>query len=157
MHILELRLDDVKQTYLQAKYKPDRDVYIVDVSPERSLKNGKCPQLLKPFYRLSQSGNLCHAALDRHHREDLFMSPLASEKALSTDRDGRKVISMSASYFDDLLRPGTTKCFQKCTAADRKFETTENYLLFEFIGFKIERLKNGQLALNQNNYLWKLE
>lgn len=149
---------DVRQAYLQSDEPLGRQVFILEVPDEFNLKPTQCLQLLKPLYGLSESGDLWHATLDRHHRNDLQMRPLASDTALFVDENEGRLDGLSALYVDDLLRAGTNCFRKKCEATNTKFETTENARVpFEFTGFTVERLQDGKLAVSQNRYLRKLE
>ena len=59
---------DVRQAYLQSSEPLLRDVFIKDPVPEFELDPSHCLKLLRPLYRLCESGDLWHATLDNHHR-----------------------------------------------------------------------------------------
>lgn len=158
MYDFELWVADVRQAYLQTEEPLGRDVFIRNVPPEFNLKPDEAIQLVKPLYGLSESGDLWHATLDRHHRKELRMHPLASDQALFTEHTDGTLSGLSALYVDDLLRAGTNAFRERCRATAKKFDTTEkDSVPFEFTGFNIERLQDGRLAVSQNRYLRKLE
>lgn len=153
-----LWLEDVIQAYLQTEDPLGRDIFITDVPPEFNLQPDEALKMEKPVYGLTESGDLWHATLDRHHRKDLKMKPLASDPALFIEHTNGKLTGLSALYVDDLLRAGTRAFRLKCGATNKKFDTTEKSSIpFEFTGFNIERLNDGKLAISQNGYLRKLE
>eukprot|EP00171_Calliarthron_tuberculosum_P023252 IDg23252t1 len=75
---------DIKilQVYLQSKERVSLDLFITKPSPKFELSAEEYLKLLKPLYRLCDSGDLWHKKLDEHHQKDIGMRPFCSDLAL---------------------------------------------------------------------------
>lgn len=84
-----------------------RPIYIKDHVKEFEQTIWMALQLLRPLYLLSESGDMWFETLDEHHREDLGMEPFRSDPALYIKINNGRLIDLSGTYFDDILRMGT--------------------------------------------------
>ena len=113
---------DVRQAYLQPAEPLSRAIFINNPCPEFSLDRDQCLQLLKPLYELCESGDLWHATLDTHHREDLGMSPLETDPTLSHLMINGILAGLSGSYVDDILRCGTKEFRKHCLSTNKSLK-----------------------------------
>ena len=155
----ELWLSDVCQSYLQANKPLGRLLYVLNVPKEFGLADDECFLVKKPLYGLTESGDLWHATVDGHHRDDLVMKPLRSDAATFTKLDDSgELIGLSGLYVDDLLRTGTPEFRKLCRMTNDKFDMAEDENVpFEFVGATFEREEDGTLIINQHRYLKRLE
>ena len=100
---------DVTQAYLESTDPLLRDICITKNIPEFELEPHRCLHLLKPPYGLCDAGELWAATMHKHHRQDLGMQPTKSDPALYTMSENEKIICLSGTYVDYLLRAGTDK------------------------------------------------
>ncbi len=135
-----------------------RDVFIRSPASEFEYDKGKCLQLLRPRYALCESGDLWHATLDKHRREDLFKAPIDSESAIYVLMKDGLFNGLIRSYLDDLLREGTPDFRQDCLKTHSKFDMSDDESLhLTFAGFQLSGDKSSGYKLDQNYYLRKLE
>ena len=154
----QIWLTDIIQAYLQSLQKLGRAIYVTKVPTVFGLKPHQCLKVEKPIYGLSEAGDHWHSTLDGHHRDDLEMQPLKSDAAVFIKRINERLIGLSATYVDDLLRAGTPQFRTLCRKTHELFDAKEDAELpAEFTGFSITRDKSGTLTLNQLHYLRRLE
>ena len=147
-------LTDIIQAYLQSLHKFGRAIFITKIPAVFGLKPHQFHKVEKPTCGLSEAGDHWHSRLEGHHREDLQMQPLKSDAAVFIKRINEKLIGMSATYVDDLLRAGTPEFRALCRKTHVLFDAKEDAELpAEFTGFSIARDKSGTLTLNQIHYI----
>ena len=131
---------------MQSEKLISRPISIKNFVPEFELSTEKALQLLKPLYGLSESGDLWFEILDAHHRKELGMKTLRCDPALYTLKQGGKLIVLSGTYVDDIIRAGDPSFRTLAKETNDKFEMAdEEELPCEFTGFKIDRDDQGLL------------
>lgn len=70
----------VPQAYLKLSETLTHEVYIKNPAPEFELARDQFIQLLKPLYGLCDAGDLWHATISKHYREDLGMRPSRNDR-----------------------------------------------------------------------------
>lgn len=72
-------------------------------APEFGVPFGHFSKLKRPIYDLSEPGDLWYRALERHHRDDLKMTPLRSDPSLYFHVSHGKISGLSGTYVDEIL------------------------------------------------------
>jgi len=117
---------DVKQAYLQSSEPLSREIFIGKPAPEFELDQTQCLKLLKPLYGLCESGDLWHATLDLHHREDLGMSPFRFDPTLYILMKQGALQGLSGGYLDDIIRAGNAHFKKVARRTHTTFEMAED-------------------------------
>ena len=134
----EVWTSDVRQAYLQSAEPLSRAIYIDPPSPKFSLAPEECLQLMKPLYGLCKSGDLWHATLDRHHRQDLGMKSLDTDPTLYHLVSDGTLFGLSGSYVDDMIRCGTQEFRRHCLSTNNRFDMADDEILpCTFTGFRL--------------------
>ena len=149
---------DIRQAYLQSSIPLSREVFIRSPVPEFELKPEECLQLLKPLYGLCESGDIWHATMDRHHREDLGMTAFKLDPALYYIMSDEVLSGLSGAYVDDFIRSGDSRFREISRRTNSTFDMSDNEELpCTFSGFVLNRNTDGEISIDQRNYLRKLE
>ena len=157
LHGFSTWTSDVTQAYLQSAVPLMRDVFIKDPVPEFELNPNQSLQLLRPLYGLCESGDLWFKTLDDHHKNDLEMKPMRSDPAFYMSMKNNLLEGMSGTYVDDILPSGNANFRDLAKKTSTRFEMAEDSSLpCQFVGFRLQRGKNGTLELNQEEYVRKL-
>lgn len=147
---------DVKQAYLQARKKLERELYITDVVPEFELQPHECLLLLKPLYGLCDSGDLWYATMDEHFRNDLKLDQGKLDPALYALNPGENLKGLVATYVDDLLYAGRTEMRELTEKTKREFEMDKDEdLPLEFTGIFIRKGDDVPFTIDQKSYISK--
>lgn len=158
MHNFHIWTSDVRQAYLQSAQPLTRDIFIDKPVPEFELQPSQCLQLLKPLYGLCESGDHWHETLDKHHREELRMTPFKCDPALYYKMMNNVLCGLSGGYVDDLIRTGNQD-FKKLSRKTKEvFDMAEDELLpCNFTGFSLRRGTGRDILIDQHAYLKNLE
>lgn len=149
---------DIRQAYLQASEPLERDFFIRNPVAELELSPEQCLKLLRPLYGLCDAGDLWQTTLDKHHRLELGMTPFKIDPALYYILCNGILQGLSGSYVDDLLRCGDDNFRKLSQRTNERFDMAEESILpTEFTGFVLDRDKAGNVFIDQNAYLKKLE
>ena len=81
-------------------------VFIKHPALEFELEPHECFELLRPLYGLSDAGDLWHKTLHSHLVDDLHLTSAKTAPSLYFARANGKIIGLSGSYVDDLIRTG---------------------------------------------------
>ena len=150
----EVWTSDVRQAYLQSAEPLSRFIYIDPPSPEFALAPEQCLQLTNPLYGLCESGDLWHATLDRHHRQDLGMKPLDTDPALYHLVPDGTLVGLSGSYVDDMIRCGTQEFRRHCLSTNNRFDMADDEILpCTFTGFRLSYDSHHSVQLDQHRYV----
>jgi len=113
---------------------------------------------LLPLYGLRESGDLWHKTLDDHHKNELKMKSLRSDSALYALMIDGILYGLSGSYVDDLLRCGDKKLRKFGRRTNERFDMAEDEEPpCTFTGFRLHKGKDGDLELEQKEYVEKLK
>ena len=149
---------DIHQAYLQTSEPLQREVFIKNAAAEFELSPDQCLKLLRPLYGLCDAGDLWHTTLHKHYRLDLGMAPFKTDPALYYWIVDGILKGMSGSHVDDLLRWGDKDFRELSKGTSDRFEMTEeSNFPTEFTGFVLEKDDEGNMIINQNNYLRELQ
>ena len=145
---------DIRSAFLQGK-RLDRKVYVVP-PPEAHLK-GVLWLLEKAAYGLVDGSRLFYLEL-KAKLEGLGMKEVSSDSGLFTMHLNGKLIGIICSHVDDLFIAGD-EIFQAGVVRKLfnlfKFSKVENKK-FKYLGCEVEKLENGNITLNQNDYIEKI-
>lgn len=131
---------DVTQGFLQSTDSLLRDILTAKHVPEFELEPHQCLKLIKPLYGLCDAGDLRASSMDKHHRNDLGMYPVRSEPALYVKHTDWKLIGISGSYLDDVLRASQHIFRKLCLLTHEKFDMAdEEFIPSGFTGFTLKR------------------
>ena len=145
---------DVRQAYLQSAEPLMRDIFIKDPVPEFELDASQCLQILRTLCGLCESGDLWHATLDAHHRDDLGMTSISLDSAMYIWVVDGLLKGMSGRYVDDLMRAGDDDFKEHARKTAESFEmANDEEPPCDFTGFRLDVSKDNTLTLDQNNYL----
>ena len=151
----EIFSGDIKSAFLQGK-SLDRKVFVLP-PPEANLK-GKLWRLNKAAYGLIDGSRLFYLEL-KEKLEELGMKNVSGDPALFTCHKDGKLEGIVCLHVDDLLMAGSKKFkgifLQKITETFKfsKMEADK----FKYLGCEVEKLGNGDISLNQNEYISKIE
>ena len=133
-------------------------VFIKDSAPEFELEPGKCFELLRPLYGLTDAGDFWHKTLRHHLTADLGLQPTKADSSLYFSFRKGELLEINGSYFDDLLWAGGSELQEEPFRTPKRFETSGGEPLpFFFADFDIDRSPNESLSINQVFDLKKLE
>lgn len=123
------------------KEVPSPPVFDVFIKPDIiSFSNDVLPQLIKPIYGLTESGEYWHETLRVHQRQDLSMKATTTgDYSLLFRRVSNLLIDLSGTYIDDFLRAGTDAFRSSSLSSTRNlFNTKEPTTVpFEFTGLLV--------------------
>ena len=91
--------------------------------------------------------------------EQIGMRKVSGNSALFTMHVKGKLIGLVGSHVDDLLMAGNTM-FKKLISDKilKMFQFSKiEWHKFKYLGCQIEKLENGDISLNQNDYIQKLD
>jgi hypothetical protein len=146
---------DIKSAFLQGR-SLDRKVYVTP--PPEADDEGYLWLLEKAAYGLVDGSRLFYLEL-KNKLEYLGMKELSGDPGLFTMHKDGKLIGIVCCHVDDLLMAGNDlfssivveklfKIFQFSKVEKKKFK---------YVGCEIEKLDNGDIALNQNEYIQKIK
>ena len=151
----DLTSADIKSAFLQGR-SLERDVYVVP--PPEAKQDGKLWLLNKAAYGLIDGSRLFYLQL-KDKLESIGMREVSGNSALFTMHLKGKLIGLVSSHVDDLFMAGN-KQFKKLIAEKIlnlfKFSKVE-YSKFKYLGCEVKKQTNGDISLNQNDYIQKLE
>ena len=142
---------DVKAAFLQGKTL-DRNVFVIP--PPEANQEGMLWLLQKGAYGLMDGSRLFYLAF-KEKLEKFGMKVLSGDSAIFTMHKKAKLIGLACIHVDDIFMSGNetfkqlvknklSTLFQFSKIEERKFK---------YLGCEIERLGNGDIALNQNKYI----
>ena len=103
---------------------------------------------------MCESGDLWHATLGAHHREELGMKSLRSDSALPTYKMNGQLKGLSVSYVDDLIRAGDQDFRKVSKRTCERFEMADDESLpCIFTGFRLELSERSSLSIDQHSYI----
>ena len=147
---------DIKQAYLQSASKLKRDVFIKPNIME--LNHGELLQFINALYGLTDAGDYWGEKLHSHHVKDLRMKHTTVDFSLFFKHIGNKLVGMSGSYVDDIIRCGTNKfeqSSQHMTASIFDTKKPERNS-FTFTGLQVKD-GNYSKSLSQSEFIGRLE
>ena len=146
---------NIKSAYLQGQ-SLQRKVYVLP--PPEAKEHGKLWLLEKGAYGLIDGSRLFFIELKKT-LERLGMRALSGDSAFFTCHKAEKLLGFICIYVDDLLMCGN-RDFEKLIVdklmKQFKFSKLERGK-FSYLECKIERKENGDISLNQNTYIEKIE
>jgi Reverse transcriptase (RNA-dependent DNA polymerase) len=147
---------DVVQAYLQSAEDLHRDVFVR--SDCIALNPGELFRVIKPLYRLSDSGDYWDTMFADHHLVDLGMKQTTGDFSLFFKRIKGKVIGMSGSYVDDVIRAVTADFLRNTTekTASRFDMKKPDRGSFELVGLETTAV-SGVRNLSQRTYISRLK
>lgn len=99
---------------------------------------------MKPLYGLCDSGDRWHHTLRHHHVNDLQMDSLTTDSSLYYRAIGDRLLGLSGTYVNDLLRCGMNDFFHICEETGRVFDSTpETRKRAKFAGISISQEDDG--------------
>lgn len=152
----ELYSLDVTQAYLQSASQLRRKIFI---KPDiLNMDSDELLQLMKPIYGLTDSGDYWHETFRNHQERDLEMNKTIGDSSLFFKRISNRLVGLSGSYVDDILRAGTPSFLSdsmKITSS--KFNTKEpEKTPLEFTGLLISGDSNKRKTSHER-YIERLE
>ena len=146
---------DIKSAFLQGK-SLNRKVYVIP--PPEANDKGKLWLLEKAAYGLIDGSRLFYLEL-KNKLEKLGMKEVSGDPGMFTKHQNGKLTGIVCSHVDDLFMAGNEtfnssvvgnllKLFQFSKVEKKKFK---------YLGCEVEKLENGDITLNQNNYIEKIE
>jgi hypothetical protein len=146
---------DIKSAFLQGK-SLDRKVYVVP--PPEANEDGKLWLLEKAAYGLVDGSRLFYLEL-KSKLEKLGLKEVSGDPGLFTMHQGGKLVGIVCIHVDDLFIAGN-KGFNSSVVEKLskifKFSKVERKK-FKYLGCEIEKLDNGDITLNQNEYIQNIE
>lgn len=148
---------DITQAYLQSVEPLSRDIFFKNPAPEFELDPDHFFKLLRPLYEVCDASDLYHINIDRHHREDLEMTPLFIDPALYYRLADGVLKGLSGGYVDYLLRCGDPDFWKVSRNTKQKFEMKdESPMPFDFAGYLITKDNDLIVLIDQKGYLRRL-
>ena len=142
---------DIKSAFLQGRTL-DRQVFVIP--PPEANKDGKLWLLQKAAYGLLDGSRLFYLKL-KEKLEELGLKQVSGDPAIFTYHQDGKFKGIVCLHVDDLLMMGKDT-FRKQVKEKLfkmfKFSKVEE-TKFTYLGCEIEKLKNGDIVLNQNAYV----
>ena len=146
---------DIKSAFLQGK-SLDRKVFVIP--PPEAKQDGKLWLLEKAAYGLIDGSRLFYLEL-KTRLEKIGLREVSGNTALFTMHDEGKLIGLVCSHVDDLLMAGNQR-FKKLVSDQilKSFLFSKvEWNKFKYLGCEVTKLDNGDISLNQNKYIQKLE
>ena len=146
---------DIKSAFLQGRTL-ERDVYVIP--PPEANQDGKLWLLNKAAYGLIDGSRLFYLQL-KAKLEKVGMREVSGNSALFTMHSDGKLIGLVCSHVDDLFMAGNNR-FKKIVAEKilNMFQFSKvEHNSFKYLGCEVQKEKNGDISLNQNDYIQKLE
>lgn len=142
---------DVKSAFLQGKTL-DRDVFVIP--PPEANQEGMLWLLQKGAYGLMDGSRLFYLEF-KEKLEKFGMKVLSGDSAIFTMHKNAKLIGLVCIHVDDIFMSGNEKFKQLVKS---KLSTLFQFSKieegkFKYLGCEIEKLGNGDIALNQNKYI----
>ena len=134
----------------------DREVFVLPPA-EANLK-GKLWKLKKAAYGLIDGARLFYLEL-KEKLEKLGLKNVSGDPALFTFHKDGKLKGMVCLHVDDLFVAGNPKFktnFLKEMTETFQFSKVETNK-FKYLGCEVEKLSNGDIELNQNEYISKIK
>ena len=146
---------DIKAAFLQGKTL-DRNVFVIP--PVEAEEKGMLWLMKKAAYGLIDGSRLFYLEM-KHKLEKLGMKVVSGDPALFTLHRKGKLIGLACLHVDDLLLAGNSE-FKKVITEELsqyfQFSKVEKNK-FKYLGCQIEKLDNGDICLNQNEYIQSIE
>lgn len=146
---------DIKSAFLQGK-SLDREVYVVP--PKEANLERKLWLLEKGAYGLLDGSRLFYLEM-KDKLEKIGMKQVSGDPALFTFHVDGKLIGLVLIHVDDLLMSGNEKFHQIVKSKLFKLFQFSKVEMnkFKYLGCKIEKLTNGDITLNQDEYIQKIQ
>ena len=142
---------DIKSAFLQGK-SLDRKVYVIP--PAEANASGVLWQLEKAAYGLVDGSRLFYLEL-KEKLENLGMREVSGEPGLFTYHKDGKLVGIICSHVDDLFIAGNN--FFKSSIVNKLFKLFQFSKVetkkFKYLGCEVEKNENGDITLNQNDYI----
>ena len=142
---------DIKSAFLQGKTL-DREVYVIP--PAEANQKGKLWLLQKGAYGLLDGSRLFYLQL-KDKLEQLGLKQVSGDPAMFTYHKDGKLQGIVCLHVDDLLLMGK-ECFKNMVPLQLfnmfKFSKVEENQ-FKYLGCQIQKQRNGDICLNQNEYI----
>ena len=154
---------DINQAYLQSQDLLARSLYLEPRKEDRHLffiADDEMLLLVRPLYGVCDAGDYWHAALQKHVREDLRMTPLSSDPALYMRKGVGGLVGLLGTFVDQCLLGGNS-AFQAATESTlRVFEAKPRQMdNMEFVGVRVTSTlaTPRTFTLDQTQYATTLE
>jgi hypothetical protein len=151
---------DVQQAYLQSAESLQKEIFLRTDALE--LGSNEFLQLVLPLYGLSESGDYWGETLTAHHLTGIQFEQSAIDLSLFFKRIGRRLVGLSGTYVDDLLRAAHPEVREFLEDTIRKdFDCKESKSITTgrpaqtFLGLDIARTNDGFYASMQK-YIGRL-
>lgn len=148
--------NDVTQACIQSAFKVRQNICI---KPDILILSDDEPlQLIQPIYCLSESGDYYHETLRAHQENDLSITSSTGDHSLFFKLISNRLVGLSASYVDDILRAGTHEfnSFSLSSTCGR-FSTKESEKTpFEFT-YLLESGERNLRLTSHEQYIERLE
>ena len=142
---------DIKSAFLQGRSLP-REVFVVP--PKEANEEGTLWLLKKGAYGLIDGSRMFYLEL-KDQLEKLGMRNVSGDPALFTMHKNQKLIGLVCVHVDDLFLAGNEEfkeIFKNKLMLQFKFSKVE-VKRFKYLGCDIEQQDNGDIALDQNEYI----
>ena len=142
---------DIQSAFLQGK-NLERDVFVVP--PPEAKMDGKLWLLQKAAYGLLDGSRLFYLEM-KHQLEKFGFKEISGDSAFFTYHKAGELMGFACIHVDDLLLMGNDDFKQ--LAFQNFFKTFKiskvEHDKFKYLGCDIERKKNGDITLQQNEYI----
>ena len=146
---------DIKSAFLQGRTL-ERKVFVLP--PPEAKQDGKLWLLQKGAYGLIDGSRLFYLEL-KEKLEDLGMKAVSGDSAIFTKHEDEKLVGIVCVHVDDLLMAGN-EIFKNSVSSKLfklfKFSKIENRK-FKYLGCEIEKGSEGDIFLNQTEYINNVE
>ena len=146
---------DIKSAFLQGR-SLSRKVYVLP--PPEARQDGKLWLLQKGAYGLIDGSRLFYLEL-KDKLEQLGMRTVSGDQALFTKHEDGKLVGILCVHVDDLLMGGNEQfrnsIHKKLLNIFHFSKIEENK--FKYLGCEIEKSDDGDIYLNQKDYIMKIE
>jgi hypothetical protein len=146
---------DIKSAFLQGR-NLDRNVLVVP--PTEANERGKLWLLKKAAYGLIDGSRLFYLEL-KEKLEKLGLKSVSGDPALFTLHHNGSLIGIVCLHVDDLFMAGNNRFKNVLVKKLEKYfkfsKMEENN--FKYLGCDVKKLSNGDISLNQNEYIENLE
>ena len=145
---------DIKSAFLQGKTL-EREVYVIP--PIEANQPGKLWLLQKAAYGLIDGSRLFYLQL-KEKLEELGLKQVSGDPAMFTFHKDGKLLGIVCLHVDDLLLMGKDKFMLMVQHLYKifKFSKVEENK-FKYLGCHIEKHSNGDISLNQDEYLKNIQ
>jgi Reverse transcriptase (RNA-dependent DNA polymerase) len=151
----DLWSSDVNQAYLQSASRLQREIFTRP--DELNLGPNELLQLVLPLYGLTEGGDYWGETLADHHSNDLGMRKTKGEFSMFFKHVASRLVGLSSSYVDDLVRAGNLEFKEKSNEATHSRFNVKPRIENNFTFTGIEVASDDQhRSLSQTGYIARL-